>query len=393
MGAVPVRVVMVIEGPPGPPYQVDWANAAAAGCDLVRVGHVRRLGWPAVPGLPFLGQNPRAPHQYEIETFRWRPSRVFGRLSARVVARRYEAALRHVIACHGPVDLVHAHFFAGADYLLRLERSLGLPYVITEHSAALTGQHPGASITRLGRKRARRLYGGARYVVPVSDSLRAAIERLGLGGRLRVLPNPVDTARFTVGAPPPADAGVTIFSVGQLTTRKAYDVLIRALATLVGLVGTDPRLRLRIVGEGPERAALDDLVRELGVRDQVTFLGGRTRAEISAELQRAHVFSLASYAENLPVAVIEALCSGVPVVTTDVGGNADLVDQQSGRLVPPGDPDALARALLDVIKGLDGFDRRRIAATAEARFSYPAVGAQLAELYHGAVGTDVASRR
>jgi glycosyltransferase involved in cell wall biosynthesis len=392
MGAVAMRVVMVIEGPPGPPYQVDWATAASTVCDLVRVGHVRRLSWPAVAGLSFLGQNPREPNQYELETFRWRPTRIFGRLSARVVARRYEAALRHIISHHGPVDLVHAHFFAGADYLLHVQRTIGLPYVITEHSAALTGQHPGASLTRLGRKRARRLYCAALYVIPVSHSLRDAIEHLGLGGRLHVLPNPVDTARFAVSAQPPVDSEVTIFSVGQLTTRKAYDVLIRAVRSALA---SDPRLRLRlrIVGEGPERAALDDLVRELGVGAHVALLGGRTRAEISAELQGAHVFSLASYAENLPVAVIEALCSGVPVVTTAVGGNADLVDQQSGRLVPPGDSDALARALLDVVGDLDSFDRRRIAAAAAERFSYQAVSAQLAELYSAAVTEEAANRR
>ena len=385
-----MRVVMVIEGPPGPPYQVDWANAAAAGCELIRVGHVRRLSWPAVPGLPFLGRQPEAPLLYQIETFRWRPTRVFGRVSARVVARRYEAALRHITGEHGRVDVVHAHFFAGADYLLHLKRTLGLPYIITEHSAALTGQHPGASISPLGLKRARRLFGAALYVIPVADSLRDAIERHGLGGRLRVLPNPVDTARFRVGSTPASDGEISVFSVGQLTTRKAYDVLLRALARALP---EEPRLRLRVVGEGPERGALDDLVGELGLADHVTFLGGRTRAEISAELQRAHLFALASYAENLPVATIEALCCGVPVVTTDVGGNADLVDDRCGRLVPPGDPELLASALLEVVAGLDGFDREHIAAAAQRRFSYSAVGVQLAELYRDAVATDPAGRR
>jgi glycosyltransferase involved in cell wall biosynthesis len=383
---------MVIEGPPGPPYQIDWANAAATRCELIRVGHVRQLTWPVVPGVRFLGRNPEEPLQYQIRTFRWRPTRVLGRLSAQLVARRYEAVLRHIIREHGPISLVHAHFFAGADYLLRLKRTLGLPYIITEHSAALTGAHPGARISSLGLERARRLYREALYVIPVSESLRAAIEQLGLGGRLRVLPNPVDTDRFTVRRAPvaateTAATEIRVFSVGQLTTRKAYDVLLRALALAIQV---EPRLRLRIVGEGPQRAALDECVHELGLGDYVTFLGGRTRPEISAELQRAHLFSLASYAENLPVAIIEALCCGVPVVTTDVGGNADLVDDRSGRLAPPGDPKALASALLDVTGRLHRFDSDGIAAAARERFSYATVGEQLIELYQDTQATTAA---
>ena len=373
-----MRVVMVIEGPPGPPYEVDWANAAAGVVDLVRLSWVRTLSFDPLPQLPFLARDPDRPSHYQIAVFRWRPTRLLGRVSARVVARRYEHALRHIVAEHGPVDLVHAHFFAGSDYLLRLRRRLGLPYVITEHSAALTGEHPGASISPLGLRRARRLYSQAELVIAVSQSLATAIDRLKLGARLRVLPNPVDTARFRASPAPVDDGHVIVFSVGQLTTRKGYDVLLEALA--LARV-KDPRLRLKVVGEGPERAALGRLADSLGLRDVVEFMGGRTRAEIQEQLRAADLFALASHAENLPVAIIEALCCGVPVVTTTVGGNADLVDGRSGMLVPPGDAHALAAALQQAAAQLARFDRTQISATACQQFSYATVGARLQRLY------------
>lgn len=134
---------------------------------------------------------------------------------------------------------------------------------------------------------------------------------------------------------------ISFVTVGRLDEQKGYRYLLEAMAELVR---AEPEARLSIVGDGPLRADLQSQATALGLAGAVTFEG--EHADVRPFLQRAHVFVLSSLWEGLPYTIIEAMAARVPVVSTDVGGCRELVvSGETGTLVPPRDPAALAEAM------------------------------------------------
>ncbi len=377
--------VVVIVGYPGVPWENDWVKASGYAAEVVRLSNTDVLTWPRVEGAPFLAQDPDDPRHYQIKTFGWRPSRLLGRASHALMARRYRQAVRYIARTYGPVDVVHAHFY-WAHYLVAMKRELGIPYVVTEHHTSWQGHWTEPPPSPLGIKRARELYAGAATVVTVCQSLSDKIASYGLTGTFEVVHNPVDASGFVLpGAdePRPRDRDTVEFvSVARLAPAKGFDVLVDAFAAASR---EDPRLRLTIVGDGRERPKLEEQAARLRVADVITFAGRLPRTDIARLLADSDAFVLASRAENLTVAVLEAWCAGLPVITTDVGGHAEVMEPHLGLLVPPEDTAALAAALRAVADAPDAYDRHRIAVEARKKFAPEAVGAELARIYRSAV--------
>jgi glycosyltransferase involved in cell wall biosynthesis len=144
-----------------------------------------------------------------------------------------------------------------------------------------------------------------------------------------------------------------------------------------------PAARMTVAGEGPQRAALEALAAQLGVREAVTFSGRIDNARIADLYRSATVFVNPSRVDNMPISVLEALASGVPVVSTDVGGVPYLVEhERTALLVPAGDPTRLAGAVLRVLREA-GLAARLIDAgrTAVRRYEWASVGPQLLGVY------------
>jgi glycosyltransferase involved in cell wall biosynthesis len=149
------------------------------------------------------------------------------------------------------------------------------------------------------------------------------------------------------GPPPPerttGDGPPHLLSVGQLLPRKGHGVLIQALAELAA---EGVEIRATIVGAGPERGRLEDMTRGLGIADRVQFTGALGQDELPALYGRAQIFCLASFAEGVPVVLMEAMAHGVPVVATRIAGIPELVaDGETGLLVAPGRAADLAAAI------------------------------------------------
>jgi glycosyltransferase involved in cell wall biosynthesis len=107
-----------------------------------------------------------------------------------------------------------------------------------------------------------------------------------------------------------------------------------------------PDLRLTLIGDGPERPALEARAESIGLKDRITFKGYQNQSEVAKALSRTDLLVLPSFAEGVPVVLMEAMASGKPVVATQVGGVSELVEAgRTGHLVPPGDAQALARAI------------------------------------------------
>ncbi len=131
--------------------------------------------------------------------------------------------------------------------------------------------------------------------------------------------------------------------VGRLAAVKGIPVLFEALHQLRS---ASLNLRLTLIGDGPERAQLEREARNLGLASSITFAGYRSQAEVAAALHETDIFVLPSFAEGVPVVLMEALASAVPVITSRIAGIPELVeDKVNGLLVPPGDAASLARAI------------------------------------------------
>jgi len=186
--------------------------------------------------------------------------------------------------------------------------------------------------------------------VPVSRDLQQWLAAtIGVPARKnRLLPNGVDTAHYRPDGPVARhfDAGcIVIGTVGRLHAVKNHSGLIDAFVRLRALLpALAPRLRLAIVGDGHCADALRAQVRAAGLSDVVWLAGARD--DIAALLRGFSVFALSSIAEGTPVSILEAMAAGLPIVSTNVGGVAEVVDNgRTGLLAAAGDNGALAAAL------------------------------------------------
>jgi glycosyltransferase involved in cell wall biosynthesis len=168
------------------------------------------------------------------------------------------------------------------------------------------------------------------------------------GIEARILPNVVDLARFHPAGGEVAPGAAHVVVTRNLETIYGVDVALRAFAQVRARV---PGARLSIAGTGPERAHLEQLCRQLGLADAVSFLGRIDPDGMATLLRGAQVALNASRVDNLPNALLEALASGVPVVSTDAGGIPWLLeDGRTGRLTPVDDVEALAAAVAAVLQ-------------------------------------------
>lgn len=176
-----------------------------------------------------------------------------------------------------------------------------------------------------------------------------------------------------------------IANVGRLDAVKDQAGLIDAFRILCNSASDrSTQIRLAIIGEGRERIRLEQRIADLGLRDRVRLLGNREN--ISMLLAECDVFALSSVAEGIPLTVLEAMEAGLPVVATDVGGVSEaVVDGETGTLVAPSDPHALAATLAHYVDNASLRERQGEAGHARVaqRFSVSAMVAAYVVLYDG----------
>lgn len=274
-----------------------------------------------------------------------------------------------------PLELLHVHYavpHATSAYLARQILGPAGPRVVTSLH--------GTDVTTVGADPSYRAV--TRFTVAASDGIVVpsnylegeARALLGEGAPdIEVIPNFVDTQRFAPAlgarrAPSPLDAlfggdavlrGPLLFHVSNFRAVKRTGDLMEVLARVRRALPA----RMVLVGDGPERAGTEARARALGLADAVVFLGKKDGfVEL---LQHADAFVLPSHSESFGVAALEAMSAGVPVFGYRVGGLPELVTRDVGRLVAPHDVDALAAALVEVLR--DPAARSSMSTAARAR--------------------------
>jgi glycosyltransferase involved in cell wall biosynthesis len=246
-------------------------------------------------------------------------------------------------------DIVHAHFTIPAGLLaLLLHRFKGRPYVVTLPGSDVPGysDRPYSRLYALTRPLVRTVWRGAAQVVAVSEDLKESMLRVDPHASVEVIPSGVDGKRF---APPPErerKAG-HILLVGRLMRLKGQSVFLRALARV--RKRWDGPLSAQIVGGGEDLENLRGVSSELGLVDIVEIPGFVPDAVLPGRYAQAALFVMPSLNDAAPLAILEAMASGLPVVASAVGGIPEALPGGGALLVPPGDEEALAGAILQLL--------------------------------------------
>lgn len=261
----------------------------------------------------------------------------------------HPSAIRSLTRLVASYDVVHAHGLrAGIDVGIAARRTKRRSLLTVHNLVRAEIAGPAATLYRRAESAA----------VWATDHTFAVSQDIARHLKMTVprRANKIEVLYLGVGAPPHlsrdkdsvrAELGMRqttalVVSVARLAPQKSLEVLFEAVARL------QKDVLVAVIGEGPSRSELERHVERLGVTDRVAFLG--FRRDVADYLAAADVFCLSSVWEGVPLAAQEAILLGTPVVGTDVGGMRELISNKvSGRLVPPRDPDALSRALDEVL--------------------------------------------
>jgi glycosyltransferase involved in cell wall biosynthesis len=283
------------------------------------------------------------------------------------------------------IDVVHTHGYKADLYGYAAARREKKPVVATCHNWRDAG-----SALRLYNRLDRMVLKRFDAIAAVSESVAEKLRLAGVAaGRVRTVPNGVDARAFegasvSVASGRSAQRGPVIGVVARLDLQKGFEYLFQAVR---GLSESYPGVQVMIVGEGPDRAAIEKMVRELGLQDQVTLAGQRN--DMPAVYAAMDIFVLPSLNEGLPMTVLEAMAALRPVIATRVGAIPTVIaDQHTGLLVEPGDVFGLRGAIYRLLSNPDL--RRRLAQEAHAcvvqNYTSEIMAMRYAEIYDRVAG-------
>ena len=249
----------------------------------------------------------------------------------------------HLHALFGLKRLIHE--LGGVDVIhLNITRPLGLaavfaaryynvPLITTEHSSIYHDSPPSG----LQRRICRWILETSAVVLPVSQALERDLKEIAPGAQYQIVPNVVDTSVFV-----PA----SVSKAAPIKRLVHVSLLREDEKNVSGLLAATKRLReqrddfeLHIIGDGPDRKNLEFLVKSLNLSDVVVFHGMVSEECVRDLLKQSHVFVLNSDYETFSIVGIEAIASGVPVISTRCGGPEDYIDKTNGILIDAGDED------------------------------------------------------
>ncbi len=319
-----------------------------------------------------------------------------------------DAALRegikcHVIPCRGQVDrkavqmirdlvtsdgfdVVHAHGYKPDIYSYAALCQAGIPMVSTCHT-----WYDNDPLVYLYGVLDRFVLRSYDRVVAVSEEVRRRLLKAGVQTDKSVLiPNGIEMQSFSNAMPslrPGAGdfKGILIGLVGRLAKEKGIDIYLRAVTQVLRAF---PETAFVVVGEGPDRDNLQKLTDELGIGRSVSLLG--RRSDMPSVYASLDLLVSSSRQEGLPIAILEGMASGLPIIATAVGEvPAVIEDGVSGILIPKEDPDALAEAIISLLR--DDEKRRRLASGARRRardkYSAARMTVDYLHIYESVVGT------
>ncbi|MEM9053096.1 MAG: glycosyltransferase [Bacteroidota bacterium] len=278
------------------------------------------------------------------------------------------------------VDLIHVHAsYPGALIAYKLHKEYQIPYVISLHMSPfpfpelLDGQAiQGALKESLDHSHA---------LIASSPSLHDRAEALELEN-LVTIPPFADTSLFCPAPTKDKSSKYRILCVGRLEKQKGFDILLDALRLIKHELST----KVEIVGDGGERALLDNLIAQNDLEEIVELHGLGTREQVKDKMQKCDLFILPSRHETFGIVLAEAMACGKPVVATQCGGPESIVTTDTGVLCPMENPEALAEAIKQALS--KPWDAKKIRAHVEQNFSPSIFTQRMLALYQDVINKD-----
>jgi glycosyltransferase involved in cell wall biosynthesis len=255
-------------------------------------------------------------------------------------------------------DIVQVFFgipAGGGAYLLQKLRKV--PYVVFLGGRDVPSHNPDPPYYRwlylLLKPAIRAIWRSASTVVACSGGLRELAQETDANVKMDVIPDGLDLGRFEAVQRDAYPEKVRVLTIGRLIPRKGFQFLIRALPQIVENAAYN--FEIEVVGDGPYQGELLKLSEDLGVASHIRFTGSVPYSELPQKYRDADVFILPSLAEGMPLVVLEAMGTGLPIVASRVQGIDELVvDDVNGALFEAGDVDGLAHSLVKLINAGEG---------------------------------------
>ncbi len=293
---------------------------------------------------------------------------------------RYRKATRlgleRLLRERGRPDIVHVHILLRpALTALHLKRRLGVPYVVSEQSSEyLDGRY--AAKHRGSKHMHRRVFRQASAVTAVSPLLGEALVKHGLCERFDVVPNVVPGLDRPLPAQGPSHAFMVVADLVDRT--KNVSGVLRAMAEARK---QEPAITLDLIGDGPDRGMLEQLVLSLGLSGSVRFHGRSANAEVLRLMAHTGSVIVNSNVETFSVVTGEALASGKPVIATRCGGPTAFITPANGILIDVRSDDQLSAAMVRLMREHGAYPPAQVRASVGDRFSVDAVGRAFAAIH------------
>jgi glycosyltransferase involved in cell wall biosynthesis len=297
------------------------------------------------------------------------------------------------------LDVIHSHHpVLLGQTAARRANEMGLPLVFTFHTKYWEYTHyvpfPMEAIQDFLKSRIHKwlqeYLQKCQHIVIPSESIRDfLVKEYGLHDRYTVIPTGTDLEPFlhADGKAVRKEQGwqdeTVLISVGRLAPEKNWDTLVRAFAKVAA---DHPVLRLVLIGDGPAKDGLQELATELGVAEQVTFMGAVPFEKIPAYLKAADAFTFASVTETQGLVTIEAMAAGLPVVAVDGSGTRDIIEDGKQGFLVENDPEALGEGIKKLLADPHRIKRISNNALKKAKlYDIEQLGKQLITVYEQAI--------
>lgn len=291
--------------------------------------------------------------------------------------RMYQYGLNYIKKRFFEPDLIHLHVtYPLGQVALLWKKLFGYKYVLTEHWTIYQPQNKDVLVGSL-KKKIVKIANNAELIMPVSLDLQRCMEGHGVKNRFRVIYNLVNTDMFKLGEPHQTRKKRMLHISTLRDEAKNFSGILR---TIERLKQQRDDFELHVIHDY-EATEFKSFVKEHNLSDCVVFHGKKTSAEVSEAYQQADFFVLFSNFENLPCVIVEAFASGVPVLSTSVGGIAEILSPERGILIPQGDEEALLHSMNQMLDYCHEYDREAIREYAIKTFSAQNIGKQIFEEY------------
>ncbi len=291
------------------------------------------------------------------------------------VLKRYEQQ-------HGKPDLIHVHVPMKAGLLaMKFAKRWNVPYIVSEQSSMYDYSDAGSFSRRsyFFRTNTAKIFRNAGVVTNVSGTIGKIIQELFQLKKIEAVHNVADTSFFFY-KPKRINKNFRWLHVSSLYMQKNIPGMLRAFAMLKE-IKTDWEL----VIVGPVTESLRQLAVSLQLQDHIQFTGEIAYHKVAEEMQQADAFLLFSNHENFPCVIAEALCCGLPVVSSDAGGVKEAVNESNGMLVAREDEQGLMNAVIAISSNYNLYNRKKISEVAMQKFSYETIGRKIISIYQQAL--------